>query len=95
MKEALGGDGYKSACNLFYISKKVADMIDLHSVPIFEIERAKKFEIPKEIIRSIQDNNLSYQLELQKFEGEQRVKEIMKLFSGRMSELEEKSSGLS
>ena len=26
MKEALGGEGYKSACNLFYISKKVADL---------------------------------------------------------------------
>jgi ubiquitin carboxyl-terminal hydrolase 25/28 len=28
MKESFGGDGYKSACNLFYISKQVADQID-------------------------------------------------------------------
>lgn len=26
MQEALGGEGYKSACNLFYISKAVADL---------------------------------------------------------------------
>jgi hypothetical protein len=35
MKEALGGDGYKSACNLFYMSKHVADMIDKNSTPVF------------------------------------------------------------
>jgi ubiquitin carboxyl-terminal hydrolase 25/28 len=28
MKEAFGGDGYKSACNLFYISKLIANQID-------------------------------------------------------------------
>jgi hypothetical protein len=31
MKEALGGDGYKSACNLFYISKHIANQIDKNS----------------------------------------------------------------
>jgi len=28
MKEAHGGDGYKSACNLIYISKHVKDIIE-------------------------------------------------------------------
>lgn len=46
MKEALGGDGYKSACNLFYMSKHVSDMIDKHRKPLFDLQRATEFKIP-------------------------------------------------
>ena len=37
MSEALGGqdNSYKSACNLFYISKKVADQIDECQAPLY------------------------------------------------------------
>ena len=35
MKEAHGGDGYKSACNLIYISAHVKDIIEGYGKPTF------------------------------------------------------------
>jgi|TARA_B110000285_G_C15094732_1_gene601238 ubiquitin carboxyl-terminal hydrolase 25 len=35
MKEALGGSGYKSACNLIYISEHVKDIIEGYGKPTF------------------------------------------------------------
>ena len=57
MREALGGDGYKSACNLFYMSKHVADMIDMSSTPVFHNVREKKDVIPIQITKNIDQFN--------------------------------------
>jgi hypothetical protein len=41
MKEAFGGDGYKSACNLFYINKHIANQIDENSQAIYISDQLK------------------------------------------------------
>jgi len=64
MKEALGGDGYKSACNLFYMSKHVSDIIDRHKHPLFDLQRAREFRVPGAITSSINEANLTYQMQL-------------------------------
>ena len=40
MEEALGGKkgSYKSACNLFYISKGVAERIDNNKIPPWKLD---------------------------------------------------------
>jgi len=48
MKEALGGDGYKSACNIFYMSKHIADQISNYKKPLYTAEHANSFEINPE-----------------------------------------------
>ena len=35
MNEALGGQGYKSACNIFYINKHIAGQIDHYKDPAY------------------------------------------------------------
>ena len=58
MREALGGDGYKSACNLFYMSKHIADMIDANPTPVFSNLRSKNISIPMPIKRDIEQLNV-------------------------------------
>lgn len=41
MKEAFGGEGYKSACNLIYISKHITDQIDTYKKPLYTLEHAQ------------------------------------------------------
>ena len=43
MEEAFGGEGYKSACNLFYISKTIVAQMQARKLPIFDAHRAKEF----------------------------------------------------
>ena len=47
--DALGGEGYKSACNMVYMSKHIADQIDMHKKPLFTEEHASYLQISKEI----------------------------------------------
>lgn len=60
MREALGGDGYKSACNLFYMSKHIADMIDKSGTPVFSSKRAQG--CPDSILKDINKTNGQFQL---------------------------------
>lgn len=53
MREALGGDGYKSACNLFYMSKHVADLIDKSNTPVFSDKRVSSINIPEKLHKEI------------------------------------------
>ena len=57
MREAFGGEGYKSACNLFYMSKHIADLIDLNATPVFSNLRAKQMQIPMHLKKEINDRN--------------------------------------
>lgn len=42
MKEAFGGEGYKSACNLVYISQAIAEQIDSkRGVALFDADHAQ------------------------------------------------------
>lgn len=47
MDEALGGKGYKSACNLFYINSHIADQFDNQNSPVYSQEFASKLPIMK------------------------------------------------
>jgi ubiquitin carboxyl-terminal hydrolase 25/28 len=67
MKEALGGDGYKSACNIFYMSKHIADQISNYKKPLYTAEHANSFEINPEIIRQIQQENYQFEVKNQAF----------------------------
>ena len=40
MKEAFGGPGYKSACNLFYVSSHIQEEIDTYKKPLFTVDHA-------------------------------------------------------
>ena len=53
MREALGGDGYKSACNLFYMSKHIADLIDANATPVYGNQRANHIKIPEKLLKQI------------------------------------------
>lgn len=55
MKEAFGGEGYKSACNLFYMSKHIADMIDQSGTSVFSSIRT--MGAPDNILKEINRNN--------------------------------------
>jgi hypothetical protein len=43
MREAFGGEGYKSACNLFYISRHITDILKNLTNPVFNNERINTF----------------------------------------------------
>lgn len=62
MKEATGGDGHKSACNLFYMSKHVADMIEQSKLPVFSHQRANALPIPTGIKKDITQRNADFSL---------------------------------
>lgn len=50
LKEALGdAKKYKSACNLFYISKYIAKQIDEHQLPLHYKENSNQLSISKEL----------------------------------------------
>lgn len=50
MKEALGDSKkYKSACNLFYISKYIAKQIDERQLPLHYKENSNQLNISKEL----------------------------------------------
>lgn len=49
-KEAFGGMGYKSACNLFYISSHITQIINNQITPVYNFERVNLFSIPKNLI---------------------------------------------
>jgi hypothetical protein len=53
MKEAFGGEGYKSACNLFYISEHVSKMIENRKMPLFNTQRANELMIRPSISSEI------------------------------------------
>ena len=68
-KEALGDPkGYKSACNLFYISKAIADQIDNLNVPLFSEKRALPLQISKELGDEIKLENYQFELVVQNFQ---------------------------
>jgi ubiquitin carboxyl-terminal hydrolase 25 len=49
-REALGDSKkYKSACNLFYISKQIAEQIDARPIPLYKKENANSLQISKEL----------------------------------------------
>lgn len=62
MKEALGGDGYKSACNLFYMSRHIADIIDKNRFSVFADQRARSVRIPASIQTEISRKNADFTL---------------------------------
>lgn len=85
MKEALGGDGYKSACNLFYMSKHIADMIDLQPMPVHGAQRAKSLRIPAPITKQIQLHNAQFDLKNQQHLVEKAVQQINQCFKERLN----------
>ena len=73
MKEAIGDTAaYKSACNLVYISPHVSKQIDQLEFPQYARETAQRFNIPKEILVSIEEKNHKFKLEQQAFVIEQQ-----------------------
>jgi len=57
MKEAFGGEGFKSACNLVYMSAKIADEIDKYQKPVFTQEHADNFKLNNSIKQQIYSKN--------------------------------------
>lgn len=66
MKEAFGGDeGYKSACNLIYISKHVKEIIEDYGKPTFLYTDyyGKKLGIPQNIVSDIRKINNNFEIQ--------------------------------
>lgn len=66
MKEAFGGDeGYKSACNLIYISKHVKEIIEDYGKPTFLYSDyyGKKLGIPQNIVNDIRKINNNFEIQ--------------------------------
>ena len=66
MKEALGDPKkYKSACNLFYISKVIAQQIDERQIPLHYKENSNQLNISKELRDIIHVQNGQFEIETQ------------------------------
>ena len=77
MQEALGDSkGYKSACNLFYINKHIADHIKSVKVPIYSERFGQSINIHQDIQKKIKLDNYAYELEKQNFFFNQIVEKI-------------------
>ena len=49
MTEAYGGSGYKSACNLFYVSNHIVEEMNKLKHPIYSRNNFSNFNIPKTV----------------------------------------------
>ena len=83
MKEAFGGEGYKSACNLFYISAHVSQIIENRKMPLFNTQRANELMIRPSISSEIKQSNLMFEDQLNKFTYQKKVEQISKEFTAR------------
>ncbi len=89
MKEALGdAKKYKSACNLFYISKRIAQELDAHKISLFKKEHAANLQISKEIRDQIQIQNCKFEIESQNEKVKQYVSKIHNTVKERLNIIE-------
>lgn len=64
MKEALGDPKkYKSACNLFYISKYIVKQIDDRKLPLHYKENQNQLSISKDLLDKINLKNSEFEIE--------------------------------
>lgn len=84
MREALGGDGYKSACNLFYMSSHIADFIDKSRTSVFTPQRARSLPIPASIQQEISRKNAEFTAKTQHHLFEKAVQQINQCFKERL-----------
>lgn len=77
MEEALGGaKSYKSACNLFYISKHIVKQMESNKHPMFSKENVKKFNLNPHIRNEIMERNSQFLVETQQYVVSQIVQKI-------------------
>lgn len=58
---AFGGNAtQKSACNMVYISKHIAELIESLPFPLFSEDHASQFNIPPDVTRGIKSTNFSF-----------------------------------
>ena len=62
LKEAFGGEGYKSACNVIYISKHISDQLESYAKPVYTSEHAKLFKVTKAIKDEIKKEHYAFEL---------------------------------
>ena len=62
-KDAFGGEGYRSACNLLYISKHIKDSIDKYNCQLFTEKHGFTMEIPKPIVQEVKAKNYEFSVE--------------------------------
>jgi hypothetical protein len=94
-EEALGGSkSYKSACNLFYISKHIAKQMDSNKYPMFSKENVKKFSLNPHIRSEIMEKNSEFLVETQKYVVSQIVQKIQKKVKDMQLKLEDQENGL-
>lgn len=91
---AFGGEGHSSACNLIYMSKHIADQIDLYKKPLFTEQHAEFFNIAKPLKRSIQEQNYRFTIQQQNFVVTHCVQKINSTFKARLNRLEEEEQSL-
>lgn len=84
MREALGGDGYKSACNLFYMSSHIADIIDKNQFSVFTPQRARSLQIPASIQKEISRKNAEFTAQTQHHLFEKAVQQINQCYKERL-----------
>jgi hypothetical protein len=87
MAEAYGGEGYKSACNLFYISAHVSEMIESRQQPLFGGVRASELPISKAVIAEVRQTNHKYEEELLRYTSQKKVEGIRAEFEERQRKL--------
>lgn len=90
------GDGIAqaNACNMFYISKHIADQIDKYQRPLFTEDHAQMFSIDKQIKQAIQKENNYFSFNQQQFIVQETTSLINQTFKDKINMLEEKQNGL-
>ena len=80
MEDAIGNSqGYKSACNLFYVSEHVAGLMLNLTDPVYTERHSETLQIPQVLKEVIQNQNNQFLLEVQNYVYTKKVDEIIRL----------------
>jgi hypothetical protein len=85
---------HKSACNMIYISKHIADQIDKYKKPLFTEQHASNFKIEMSLKRQIQEGNYTFSFEQQQYIVKQCAININNHFNHKINKLDEKQQSL-
>lgn len=94
-KTAFGDNGtQRSACNIVYMSKHIADQIDKYKKPLYTEGHAELFKIQKKTKQEIQEKNYNFTISQQQFIVSQCVSRINTSFRARLGKLQEEWDAL-
>lgn len=95
MEEAIGNSkGYKSACNLFYISDHIVKVLSNMDCPVFSEKNAENLKIPDVLKEVIQKQNNQFLIEVQNYVYTKKVEQIIRLQKERLTKIDNQEQNL-